>query len=119
MHLRGGKPKIKKIENLHFTPNLRHLNLSYNAIVTIEGLEKLGNLIELNMAENSIENVSYLIKRLFKNLFAFLDCRSSSIERFAAIEFVRKSNTKNTIIHLKLGKPRSTSIEQKRSKYKS
>ena len=52
--------KIRRIENLNFTPNLRYLNLSYNAITKIEGLRHVGQLIELNLAENAIEQVRAL-----------------------------------------------------------
>jgi hypothetical protein len=52
--------KIRRIENLLVVPNLRHLNLSYNAITKIEGLGRLHNLIELNLAENDIRVIENL-----------------------------------------------------------
>jgi Leucine-rich repeat (LRR) protein len=41
-------------------PNLLYLNLSYNTISRIEGLECLRSLIELNLAENAIEIIENL-----------------------------------------------------------
>jgi hypothetical protein len=53
-------PKIRKIEKLTFFPNLKRLNLSYNAITRIENLDKLTNLLELNIAENAIKRIENL-----------------------------------------------------------
>jgi len=53
-------PKIKRITNLDAVPNLRTLNLSYNMIEKIEGLE-LALLVELNLSENNIEVIENLV----------------------------------------------------------
>lgn len=61
LHLRDEKKgKIRRIENMILVPNLRQLNLSYNAIIKIENLGRLHNLIELNLAENAIEKIENL-----------------------------------------------------------
>ena len=64
LHLRGDdaerKGRIRKIENMILVPNLRQLNLSYNAIAKIEGLDRLRNLTELNLAENTIRKIENL-----------------------------------------------------------
>jgi hypothetical protein len=61
LHLRDEKRgKIRRIENLLLVPNLRQLNLSYNAISKIEGLGRLHNIIELNLAENAIKTIENL-----------------------------------------------------------
>jgi Leucine-rich repeat (LRR) protein len=53
-------PKIRRIANLDTVPNLRTLNLSYNMIEKIEGLE-LPLLVELNLSENNIEVIENLV----------------------------------------------------------
>lgn len=58
LHLRGnGRGRIARIENLHLIPNLKQLNLSFNAISIIEGLEPVDGLLELNLAENKLSRV--------------------------------------------------------------
>ena len=52
--------KIRKIQNLHLVPNLKILNLSYNNLSVIEGLNKLTVLVELNLAENFIRRIENL-----------------------------------------------------------
>ena len=57
LHLRDSKlGKIKIIENLETLNRLQKLNLSYNAINVIEGLNNLP-LLELNLAENNISSL--------------------------------------------------------------
>ena len=46
--------KIRYLENFHFVPALRQLNLSYNAISRMENFAPLSRLQELNLAENQI-----------------------------------------------------------------
>jgi Leucine-rich repeat (LRR) protein len=60
LHLRNNEGKIRKIDNLQLVPNLRQLNLSYNAITKIEGLDRMVHLVELNLAENSIKTIEGL-----------------------------------------------------------
>jgi centriolin len=60
LHLRNNEGKIRRIDNLQLVPNLRQLNLSYNAITKIEGLDRLVHLVELNLAENSIKTIEGL-----------------------------------------------------------
>ncbi len=72
LHIRDANlGQIRRIENLHFTPYLKFLNLSYNTIVKMEGLGTLTQLIELNLAENAItvmEGITYLTKLQRLNL---------------------------------------------------
>ena len=57
LHLRDSKlGKIKIIENLETLNRLQKLNLSYNAINIIQGLNNLP-LLELNLAENNISSL--------------------------------------------------------------
>lgn len=94
--------KIRKIEHLSIVPNLRRLNLSYNAISKIEGLDRLVHLSELNLAENNIsriENLDYL-KSLQK-----LNLSGNVIERIpATIRQLHQLNhlriTRNHLSHL-------------------
>ena len=46
--------KIRFLENFHFVPALRELNLSYNAISCMENFAPLSQLRDLNLAENQI-----------------------------------------------------------------
>lgn len=59
-------PKIKRISGLQAATNLRILNLSYNMIEKIEGLD-LPLLVELNLSENSIEVIEKLV--LFNSMY--------------------------------------------------
>lgn len=94
--------KIRKIEHLSILPNLRRLNLSYNAISKIEGLDRLVHLSELNLAENNInriENLDYL-KSLQK-----LNLSGNVIERIpATIRQLHQLNhlriTRNNLSHI-------------------
>lgn len=61
LHIKDGKKgKIRKIENMIYVPNLKQLNLSYNAITKIENLDRLRRLLELNLAENNIKTIENL-----------------------------------------------------------
>eukprot|EP00826_Nyctotherus_ovalis_P013238 TRINITY_DN13546_c0_g1_i1.p1 TRINITY_DN13546_c0_g1~~TRINITY_DN13546_c0_g1_i1.p1 ORF type:complete len:139 (-),score=10.52 TRINITY_DN13546_c0_g1_i1:261-677(-) len=64
-------PKIKRISGLEAATNLRILNLSYNMIEKIEGLE-LPLLVELNLSENSIKAIENLV--LFNAMHRVKSC---------------------------------------------
>ena len=53
-------PKIREISGLEAATNLRTLNLSYNMIETIQGLN-LPSLIELDLSENLIGVIESLV----------------------------------------------------------
>ena len=45
---------IDDISNLVFLPNLQHLNLSFNLLTNLDGLQALPSLVELHVQHNRI-----------------------------------------------------------------
>ena len=53
-------PPIDRVTNLQLVPQLKALNLAFNAISRMEGFDALQQLVELNLAENSITEIENL-----------------------------------------------------------
>lgn len=109
LHLREEQGKIKTIENLHMSPNLVQLNLSYNLISKIEGLSYLHQLLELNLAENMIsrieglENLKLLEKlNLSGNQIQRIPSTISTLKRLTHFRIARNNlNVITDLLYLK------------------
>ena len=59
---------IVNIENLDRFPNLKYLDLSFNQIETVQGLEQLTALEDLSLYHNKIQVVSWEKIEMLQNL---------------------------------------------------
>ena len=62
---------VEKIERLDKLVRLRELNLSFNKITTIAGLESMTSLQILNLTGNNIERIPGWIGKKLKSLRVF------------------------------------------------
>jgi Leucine-rich repeat (LRR) protein len=109
LHLRNGHHgKIKYLENFNEFPNLIQLNLSYNSIQSMNGLQPLHHLLELNLSENfiiQIENIFHLISLERLNLCGNqIERIPSKIQELKALTILRLNRNKvwNYFISLRL-----------------
>lgn len=75
---------IRDIANVHIKPNASNLNLHYNSITIIKGLDKLVNLRHIDLSSNSITKISGL------DSLIFLRTLNLSANRIRKIEGISK-----------------------------
>ena len=77
---------VKDISSLHLKSNISTLNLHYNQIVLIKGLDHLINLRHLDLSSNSITNISGLDSLIFLRT---LNLSANRIKKICGISRLR------------------------------
>lgn len=75
--------------------HLRELNLSYNGILTIEGLKELSQLVHLNLEGNNIKTIEHLNANLKLEI---LNLSENSIGNITDISFLKNLKVSRTCL---------------------